>query len=45
MNTYGERLEAFFNPQTTGDHSFFVTADDRAEVQVAVGTNINNLSL
>ena len=39
-NDYGERLEAFFNPMVTGNYSFFVAADDQAEVHIAEGTNI-----
>ena len=44
-NNYGERLEAFFNPLATGNHSFFVAVDDQAEVQLGQGTNISNLDL
>ena len=43
-NTYGERFEAFFNPQATGYHSFFVAADDQAEVFFGLGNNISNVT-
>ncbi len=37
---YGERLMAFFNPHSTGRHSFFASNDDSAQVWLAEGHNL-----
>ncbi len=39
-NNYGERLMAFFNPHSTGRHTFYVSNDDGAQLWLGDGRNL-----
>jgi hypothetical protein len=44
-NTYGERVDCLFKPAVTTNYTFFITADDDADLFISQNSGTNNLQL